>query len=379
MAKILVTGGAVHAHLDAVKITTNNFKGGRMSILADMLYSRGHVVTYLDAKGIETPGNWRTGRPQGDPVLLKHTGFHDYMNQVLTLAPSQDAVILGAAVCNLIPSQPWKDKFPLHNYKVGDRIDIPFQIAPRVIDQVKKVAPNTHLFGFKLLSGVPHEELIEAAYDIVLESRATAVFANDLNDLDTKFAVTKERGVHKLNTNTLPGFIDQMIRDEYYSTTTLGGYLTEERLIDKYRVALNRLVARHFDKFQQTYGKKRYVLGTIAYRLPEHHGSFITTARGKTELEDWCVVTRVDHSLRRVVTMGNKKATLNAPLLHTIFEQRPAISVIIHYHQEPENIFKELPYAPPGTARDSQRNIRGLGDAFYIKSHGTFELYREVQ
>ena len=35
---ILITGGPVHAHIDAVKIVTNNFKGGRMAQFADDVY-----------------------------------------------------------------------------------------------------------------------------------------------------------------------------------------------------------------------------------------------------------------------------------------------------------------------------------------------------
>src|ERR1035441_6034934 len=98
------------------------------------------------------------------------------MKQVVELAPKYDAVILGAAVANLIPVERFPGKFPSHNYKPGDIIPFSLKIAPRIIDEVKAVAPKTHLFGFKLLSGVPHDELISAAYGVLLESHATAVF-----------------------------------------------------------------------------------------------------------------------------------------------------------------------------------------------------------
>src|SRR3990167_2937312 len=96
--------------------------------------------------------------------VLEHKGFEDYCAKVLALAPTMDGVILGAAVANLIPAKPYVGKFPSHDYKPGDMIPIDFTIAPRVIDEVKRVAPQTHLFGYKLLSGVSHEELIRAAY-----------------------------------------------------------------------------------------------------------------------------------------------------------------------------------------------------------------------
>lgn len=43
MKKILITGGPVHANLDAVKIITNRFRGGRMVDLAIKLGERGYV------------------------------------------------------------------------------------------------------------------------------------------------------------------------------------------------------------------------------------------------------------------------------------------------------------------------------------------------
>ena len=60
------------------------------------------------------------------------------------------------------------------------------------------MAPGAHLFGFKLLSGVNHNELIKAAYGVLLESKATAIIANDAKDLNQKYIVTKERSIHAL-------------------------------------------------------------------------------------------------------------------------------------------------------------------------------------
>ena len=49
--KILITGGPVHAYLDAVKIITNKFKGGLMAELADKFKFQpdgaGVEITYL--------------------------------------------------------------------------------------------------------------------------------------------------------------------------------------------------------------------------------------------------------------------------------------------------------------------------------------------
>src|SRR3989338_4353150 len=154
MKRILVTGGPVHSNLDAVKIITNRFKGGLMVQLAESLLGFETQVSYLCGIGAQQPS------PQARLDVVMHEGFDDYRRKVLELAPDMDGVVLGAAVPNLIPAKPWQGKFPSHNYRPGDIISIDFMISPYVIEEVKKVAPGTQLFGFKLLSGANHEDLI---------------------------------------------------------------------------------------------------------------------------------------------------------------------------------------------------------------------------
>jgi hypothetical protein len=360
--KILVTGGPVHAHLDAVKIITNKFKGGLMMRLADEL-GYDNEVTYLTTAG--TPSIVDCS-PCGDEIYYKtiyHQGFNDYYEQVLKLAPQMDAVILGAAVANLIPINPWKGKFPSHNYKVGDIIPIDFTIAPRVITEVKKVAPNTHLFGFKLLSEVPHEELITAAYEIVLSSKATAVFANDATDLQKVFMVTKERGVHPMPRTKIAEEINKMINDEYYHTV-VDEFTFEPMDMDLY---FKKLI--HDFSLFWTPVPEGYVFGCVATR--QYGGlniQFRTTSRGKNKIGSPVYVYSVDHN-KRVIRVSDK-ASLNAPLLEYIFRNNLEVNAIVHLHRYMDNV-PLLPYAPPGTVRDSIREIKS---SFNIEGHGCFIL-----
>ena len=353
--KILITGGPVHAKLDAVKIITNKFKGGLMCELVNNLADDDGVeITYLTAKGSKLPtavGN-----------IIYHDGFKDYYSIVINLAPQYDAVILGAAVANLIPMNPLEGKFPSHNYKVGDRIPIDFTIAPRVIDDVKHYAPKTHLFGFKLLSGVPHDELITAAYGVLLESHATAVFANDAKDLLQKYTVTKERGVHPMNMNQMVKFIKECVNDRYYTTKfsdTTEPYL---RCIHDWHVLVNKFAS----DFVET--PEGYVFGTIAIKNPD--GSFLTTSRGKRELDEKATVVNVNHMTHQVIAYNGQKASLNAPLLDWIFRTNPKVHAIVHTHKV-DNTFPTQSYAIPGTVRDSQRNVK---ESFNIEGHGCFIL-----
>lgn len=406
MKKILITGGPVHEHLDDVKIITNRFKGGRIAGLATKIMNEGmiHPTIFRKRNNVPVPledvydGRWGfelddiekckykiiylcskdsnfTTFPddcmQGKLIeVVFHNGFNDYCEKVKKYAKEVDAVILGAAVCNLIPVKRIQGKFPSHNYKPEDIIPIDFKIAPRVVDMVKKENPHVNLFAFKLLNNVPHEELIDAAYDIALESKATAVIANDLKDLNTKHIVTKEKGVLEYKEDDYYKFILDCIEDEYYRTVRVDGKfkLHNVDLLEEYKL-------KYTDKFTKTCGKERYVFGTIA-TCDRKDYTITATIRGKKDLEEW-VSFRVDDNSKKVLVKNlSKKPTLNAPLLNNIFKSFDKVNIIVHFHEQVDEL-PTLEYAIPGTVRDSLRDLTGNGcdKGFNIKGHGAFLFF----
>lgn len=361
--KILITGGPVHAYLDAVKLVTNRFKGGLMADLAsDFATNFDAEVTYLCAKGSTLPV------ARDNLTVIYHDGFDMYQNLVLAMAPNHTDVILGAAVANLIPATPWKGKFPSHDYQPGDIVPIDFMVAPRIIDDVKAAAPDINLFGFKLLSGVPHEELIRAAYGIVLESHALAVIANDAQNLNDKFIVTKERAVHPVPRSGLAAALWPLMTDVYYKTEVALEAPNPQAI-----AAFQHVVAHYQANLPQLFTEveKGLIFGTIAVR-DSNRESFWTTARGKTELTGAVHVLQVNHGMQKVFT-ANAKATLNAPLLDLIFKTMPQVHTIVHAHHQIESL-PTVPYAPPGSVRDTRR-ILADNVSFNIENHGCFLLF----
>lgn len=362
MKRILVTGGPVHAHLDSVKIITNRFKGGRMLELAYDLALGHHLeVSYLGAKHViatlvEPP-------PLEPPHFITHNGFADYQERVLDLAPKMDAVILGAAVANLIPKTPWKDKFPSHDYKPGDEVSIPFVIAPRVIDQVRAVMkPHALLYGFKLLDDAT--ALLPAAQSVLEGSRANAVFANMTNNLDTKWVVTPEGGNFECRATQLPGWISDRLNDVHFTTERVAEKAELSNPIDTIPLGLfEALVERYSHAFTAAPGG--HLHGALAVRLRD--GGFIVSARGKTRHNESAIVDRVDWATHRVLVRGPKKASLAAPLFQRIWDQVPDARAVVHIH-EMLNV-PSLPYAPPGTAADAMRFMKG---SFAVEGHGSF-------
>jgi len=384
--KILITGGPVHAYLDDVKIITNKFKGGLMADLAGKFVAMAEQfegkatptdiepydihVTYLCSKNSTQP--WWTDYLGGEETphltCVYHNGIDDYMEKVLALAPNMDAVVLGAAIANLIPKNKIEGKFPSHNYKEGDTIPIDFTIAPRIIDRVKEVAPHTLLFGYKLLSGVDYNELVRAAYGVLLESKAVTVFANDAMDLMLKYAVTKERGVQPIRNDQVPQWILQRMEEKYYSTSKNGHYDTITPEMQEGRENLNRILCTQKSSFIHT--DEGFVFGSGALRLGDGEGGrngFVTTTRGKNEVEDYAFVVDIDHDKRKVWIATDKKASLNAPLFDYIFKSFPDVKYILHFHHQRADL-QTLDYATPGTDKDSIREMPG--PSFNIAGHG---------
>jgi len=388
MTRVFITGGAVHTYLDAVKTVTNRFKGGRMAALADFLSRQPQIeVTYLTANGMAEPLDAKR--------VLHHDGFGEYMDIVLREAKKHDVVILGAAVANLIPDQTLRkagQKFPSHDYAVGDKISIEFEIAPRVIDMVKRENKRVTLIGYKLLGDVSREELIHAARGIVNSSGSAVVFGNRVPELDIKDVVTKEGGVVRLvGEPQYNEFVRELCMDEYYTTEAQTGEDHRKEwdgLGDLQKAALGYFMNYTVNNRDLLMGGKDeergIILGCVAAKVPASDAFFISP-RGKTDPDQFTFVNSVRHEDRVVVVPEDEdsmKASLNAPLIDSIFRHSQDIIGVVHWHEEDgPGTSIVYPYAPPGTVRDSWRPDLLLAistglDTFTIQGHGHFTLVR---
>ena len=128
----------------------------------------------------------------------------------------------------------------------------------------------------------------------------------------------------------------------------------------------------YLERYKQVLSKKvyggKYFFGSIAVRTSK---GFITTIRGKENLDDYTWVLGVDHKEHLVKVLGSK-ATLNAPLLDYLFENNKKVKVIVHLNSEFDKDLMSLEYAFPGTIRDS---IRDVQQSFNIEHHGVFYLF----
>jgi hypothetical protein len=352
---ILLTAGPIPAKIDSVKYITNRFKGGLALKTAQALASQGgHDVTIVAWKYTD----FETNLP-----VIKVDDVYDYYHKVLE--NQYDAYILGAAVANLGPVTPYRDKFPSHLYKEGDYFNIQFKIMPRVIDTIKKKYPRSTLIGYKLYDG-SDDELIEAARHTLYNSKANLVFANHPAwAKERKIAVTPDGSAFQTTFDKHIDLILRLLNEKFYTTE------------------IRKSLANHpfcefdlLDNYPKTVGE-HLTYGTFALRYDGNQ--FITTARGKKTGElSKVFVESVDHGARTVV--AGDYASLNAPALHSLLASNSDIMALVHGHADLDVAYDYASpqYEFPGTSGDIYNLTFNKDFIIKLKHHGYIAGFKFV-
>jgi len=122
---VAISCGPIPAKLDSVKFVTNRFKGG-LAFKTAVALATTYEVTVV--KWVHTPLPLPDGMDKVKVVNV--SDVFDYYKWFEANATEFDAFVMAAAVANLVPSEPYEGKFPSHNYEVGERFEITFEIAP---------------------------------------------------------------------------------------------------------------------------------------------------------------------------------------------------------------------------------------------------------
>jgi len=198
--KIIITAGGTSERIDDVRTITNSSTGrlgyaiGNAFVdkygdeLERIYYLHGTRAAYVEHEKVT-------------PVMIG--GVLDLQNELTRLLTEEkiDAVVHAMAVSDYIVNEVTTlDKIrgvedpenaaDLSGNKISSDIDdlvIHMKKSPKVINCIKKVSPETTLVGFKLLSGVPHEELIDVGYHLMQKNSCDFVLANDLQEIGKDF------------------------------------------------------------------------------------------------------------------------------------------------------------------------------------------------
>lgn len=186
-----------------------------------------------------------------------------------------------------------------------------------------------------------------------------------INNNDINYILTKEKSIFKID--DVDEFIRLANKDIFYRTELVNNNEVSNKddlnLFKKY-------INEYRNKIEKNLYGDKYLFGSIAVRT--NNNEFITTIRGKEDLDEYTIVKKVNNS-KHIVYVNGKKATLNAPLLDTLFKNRN-VKVIVHVNHDYDETLPYYKYAFPGTVRDSIRNNQ---ESFNIKYHGLFYLIND--
>lgn len=202
-------------------------------------------------------------------------------------------------------------------------------------------------------------KIIDEVYKRLLENKWNFVIL-DVNDV--LHVLTKEKSL--FNINNEQQFINSCEQDIYYKT-----------IIENKNISINKNDLNIYNVYMQKYKdimKKniygdKYIFGSVAVKTDK---GFITTIRGKENLNEYTIVTNVNHK-NHTLNVINVKATLNAPLLDYLFKNEK-VKVIVHINHEYDDKLPYYDYAFPGTVKDS---IRDNKTSFNVKYHGIIYLF----
>jgi phosphopantothenoylcysteine decarboxylase/phosphopantothenate--cysteine ligase len=166
--RMLVTAGPTIEPIDPIKLITNRSSGKMGIAVARAASARGAEVTLIYGPGTEAP--------PANVKLIRVQTTQEMCDAVKReLRAECDVVVSTAAAQDLRVEQPSGRKL-----KHSESIELRLVPAPRVLGEVKKLAPKAFIVGFKAEYGVSDEELLQAAKEKLNEG-FDMVVANDVS------------------------------------------------------------------------------------------------------------------------------------------------------------------------------------------------------
>lgn len=196
MRNIIITAGGTSEKIDEVRVISN-FSSGRLGLAV--------AKSFLDSESADVGKIYylcdkNTNAPDHEKVeiirVLGVQGLLEALEELLTTRKI-DAVIHAMAVSDYTVRQVTTlsairggeegqpDKV-LTDGKISSEIDdlvIVLKKTPKVIGEIKKLQEDTILVGFKLLTNVEKEVLIDTAYKLLQKNGCSLVLANDLTEI----------------------------------------------------------------------------------------------------------------------------------------------------------------------------------------------------
>ena len=205
--KIIITAGGTSERIDNVRKITNSSSGKLGTLIASKLIelndSNIDKIYYICSKNAVKTTNSKieiieivdTNDLKVVVEKLLTSEKIDYFVHAMAVSDyTVDFVTTATKITENIKNHPNGDIYDLicHNRnnirtnKISsdkDDLIIKLKRTPKIISIIKKLSPNTHLIGFKLLDGVSKEELVQVATNLLNKNNCDLVVANDLSNI----------------------------------------------------------------------------------------------------------------------------------------------------------------------------------------------------
>ncbi len=218
--KIIITAGGTSERIDDVRTITNSSTGslgltiGNRFIREAEEHGTIEKIWYLHGLRAKTPEHDLVENiPIGGVLDLR-----EHLSQLLeheridacihAMAVSDYMVHRVTTLDKLMGTEDPNAPQDLSGNKISSDIDdliIHMKRSPKVIRIIKEISPQTTLVGFKLLSGVPHEELIDVGYRLLQKNNCDFVMANDLREIGKDYhrgyLIHRDKSYDSMGTN----------------------------------------------------------------------------------------------------------------------------------------------------------------------------------
>ncbi len=219
---ILITAGPTIEYIDPIRLITNK-SSGRMGVaLAKMALRRGARVTLVYGPGEALPPQIaRIVRVETTEEMLKavknELSAHNY-----------DATILSAAASDFLPTKIAPNKI---SSRAINHLDLRLKPTPKILDEVKKLSPQTFLIAFKAEYNLKEKELVERGFRRLRESGADLIVVNDVSEKGAGFGmetnrvliIDRNRRVRKSGLSPKEG-VAELILNEFVSRVSEPGH-----------------------------------------------------------------------------------------------------------------------------------------------------------
>ena len=187
--KILIASGGTKVKIDLVRSITNMSRGTFGSQICDSFWRKiiapsdatdKNVIVFFYAKNSRMPHNSCFDSGIYAIRYVEYDTFDDYRTKLTDLLKAEkfDIIVLAAAVSDYGVANYFNGK-----YHSSDDMIIKLVKLPKVITEVRALAPNATICGFKLLVNSTDEELRAAMDKQFAENDIELCVGNDLRDI----------------------------------------------------------------------------------------------------------------------------------------------------------------------------------------------------